>query len=263
MAEQRKPYIIWDVFDLQYSNVKATIEDQNIDEWMLNGSSFLDLWEESTTPSKFLRAVADARRTNELENHLLQVFVDDPDMLTWAWTDMLSNLDDLMKELNPDEKDWYIGASGLGWQRRSGEKFVSGRDSAKDFLHGVLPKTDNTFKIYKDGEGKKPYGFTIVNSHHDAMGEVYHVEKATYFEDISKADLKGALEAAKKAVERAGWEDERAGDAFAAYLSPDGKAAGEYHFNSDTFDPRSRLSDDTVELYDYVSGEELGAIRVT
>jgi hypothetical protein len=242
-----KPYITWDEVEILDTLAKDAIKGLNIDDWMLNGSSFESLWEESgADPEKFLKAVRADKKLDDLEKHLFQKFGEGED-LQWVWEGLLEALNELMQEINPDEKTWFVDASGLGWRGQSGHKFVPGYKSAKEFLQSVLPDTDNTFRIYKDGKD----GFTIVNSHHDAMGERYHVGLADDFSVIKKADKQGALEAAAKAYKRR----ERVDDAITAaedYLRGKG-----YNFNSDVIDIRTGQAG---ELYDAISDNAFGRI---
>ena len=86
------------------------------------------------------------------------------------WDYLLTCLTDKMEEVNPGGQ-WRCEGSGLGWQKRSGWMEFSATNG-RDFLQAILPRTECTFKIYLDGEGDDQE-IRMVNSHHDAMGEVY------------------------------------------------------------------------------------------
>jgi hypothetical protein len=91
----------------------------------------------------------------------------DSDHHTFEWEYLTEWLTELMQEINPDEIEWFVTGEGLGWQRRSGHKTVQATTGEK-LLQEILPNTECTFSIYKE-EGQ----LRLVNSHHDAMGEVY------------------------------------------------------------------------------------------
>jgi hypothetical protein len=100
----------------------------------------------------------------------------------WEW--VASELGAWIEELNPNENNWLLQYSGAGWQSRSGNAEVEWRprsarkpktegyykDIGNQFLGAVLPNTECTFTISYDGES-----FTIVFSHHDATGTMYHI----------------------------------------------------------------------------------------
>jgi len=101
------------------------------------------------------------------------------------WEAMAYELGSWVEELNPYEADWLTDFAGAGWQHRSGnatiewntngitevsKSFSYYREVGNKFLRSVLPNTDCTFTITYDGES-----IHIVNSHHDASGEVYHL----------------------------------------------------------------------------------------
>lgn len=109
------------------------------------------------------------------EDEALEQAFRDPGLYECEWDFLLDALTDKMNEINPDGAKWHCEAAGLGWRRLNGYKTFEA-ENGKDLLGAILPETDCTFQIYvkQDGEGKTSY-FYIVNSHHDAMGEVYEV----------------------------------------------------------------------------------------
>lgn len=105
---------------------------------------------------------------------------EDYDLLTHEWDYLTEALTEKLQEINPNGR-WRCDASGLGWQRRSGYKHFEA-DDGQAFLRAILPDTECTFQIYLEGEGDEQT-IRIVNSHHDAMGEVYEIRKDTEDED--------------------------------------------------------------------------------
>jgi hypothetical protein len=99
----------------------------------------------------------------------------DSDVFQMAWDDMVSYLTDLIKEKNPNGY-WSASVVDFGWRNSSGHAFFKAVDGAS-FLRSVLPKTDNTFFIYKYGKN----GFAINNFHHDSPTgrEWYYIRPST------------------------------------------------------------------------------------
>lgn len=89
----------------------------------------------------------------------------DDDDNFFAWEDMLDIFDEELSDFSTGY--WKAVGENMGWRHRSGYKYFEAQ-SAKEILRQVLPDTDCSFKIYKEDDCIK-----IVNSHHDAMGEVY------------------------------------------------------------------------------------------
>lgn len=96
------------------------------------------------------------------------------------WIELMQDLTELMSYHNTSESRWYWKVIGknLGWRKASGIKVVEA-ESGEGLLRQILPHTDNTFAIswwtQDDDWNKHPY-FKIVNSHHDAMNEIYYIE---------------------------------------------------------------------------------------
>lgn len=95
----------------------------------------------------------------------------DEDHYRETWEFLCSDLTEKMNEINPGGR-WYCEAEGLGWRRLSGSK-VFDADEGEALLHAVLPRTECAFQIFAEDESLR-----IVNSHHDAMGEVYRLRAA-------------------------------------------------------------------------------------
>jgi len=96
-----------------------------------------------------------------------------------AWEEKMVALTAYMDSINPSGK-WFVRGSKLGWRKKSGSKDVDATTAAS-LLDQILPKTDNTFKVYKANPGLR-----ILNSNHDAMGEIYDVKPRT---DAEQVDL--------------------------------------------------------------------------
>jgi hypothetical protein len=78
--------------------------------------------------------------------------------------------------MNPDYRGWCVHGQHMGWQNREGYMVLNygHGETGEKMLGQVLPETDNTFKIFFDGEI-----ITIHNAHHDApLGEIYEITLA-------------------------------------------------------------------------------------
>lgn len=96
----------------------------------------------------------------------------------FAWDDLVEELSEILKEKNPSAR-WLVRVEGFGWRKLNGEKVVE-TNNGRVFLSEILPKTDVSFTIYDDGEGK----LSINNFHHDSpTGEWYYAEPAPFEED--------------------------------------------------------------------------------
>lgn len=97
------------------------------------------------------------------------------DDLTFEW----ESLTDYLTELLDGKEFWKIKGEKMGWRNLSGEKYLQA-STGIELLRGILPNTDCTFYIHKNGKG-----FTIRNYHHDApTGEIYDivpVATSTYY----------------------------------------------------------------------------------
>lgn len=104
-----------------------------------------------------------------------------------VWTDsgndeyfhgMVESLTELMKEVNPT-KEWYVSVTNLGWRKRNGVTTITA-DDGETLLREVLPKTECSFKIYREADT-----LIIRNSHHDSPcgGETYRITKLSEDDD--------------------------------------------------------------------------------
>ena len=85
----------------------------------------------------------------------------EPEDVEFEFEYFLEELDELIKEINP-EGYCYCKVSNFGWRNLSGYSYLE-FDTAREMLSKVLPNTDCSFNIYKDGNVLK-----IQNYHHDS-----------------------------------------------------------------------------------------------
>ncbi|MGW8178174.1 MAG: hypothetical protein ACWGQW_05310 [bacterium] len=97
---------------------------------------------------------------------------ENPDEEMWAYEDLTSELTLFMKDINPDGQ-WRALVENFGWMNQNGHASITAHNGV-DLLQGVLPRTQCTFKVWMDKEGKK---ITIDNAHHDKPtgGEMYYI----------------------------------------------------------------------------------------
>lgn len=93
-----------------------------------------------------------------------------------CWEDMTGWLTEVAEEwaeLNPSPVNLFlIDGSGMGWRSRSGYKVV-GEDDLDDLARAIGPDTE---WLQRWSAEIRPGGeFKAVQSHHDAMGELYVV----------------------------------------------------------------------------------------
>jgi hypothetical protein len=125
-----------------------------------------DIWE---TQVQFLMESQNMSREEAEENAST-----DDELNAYEWNDLTAELTSMMNELcgrwdKPNCTTWHAEGFGIGWQKRTGYLDFEASNGA-EFLHRLLPDTDNTFTITQ-----KEDRLTIINSHHDAMGERYEV----------------------------------------------------------------------------------------
>ena len=115
------------------------------------------------------------------EDQAFQNASEDYDIFTWAWDELIDDLDQKMAEYNPDGKRWDVRVENFGWRNLSGRK-VFDCDNAKQFLREVLPDTDNTFNIFMFDDEKR---MEIQNFHHDSpTGEWYYISLYDESDDV-------------------------------------------------------------------------------
>jgi hypothetical protein len=79
------------------------------------------------------------------------------------WDNFCEMLTEYMEERSPDG-EWHCEVTGFGWQKLRGWVDFTAY-TGKDLLREILPRADNSFKIYDHENGK---GFRINNFHHDS-----------------------------------------------------------------------------------------------
>lgn len=143
--------VSWDTYEIAKDNVEYVIQQSQED---------------------FEAGEIDAVLT---EDEALSQAYNDPVIYEMQWEWIQEQLNDWMKEYNPDFLNWCITGENMGWRRVSGAKEIPYREAetAEDLIRKILPDTECSYTIYYSGES-----LWIVNSHHDASGEVYRIELA-------------------------------------------------------------------------------------
>lgn len=100
------------------------------------------------------------------------------DLYTGEWEYLCEALTELMKKLsyrNYYDNYWYVEVNNFGWRSQSGDKYFKA-ETGEELLRQILPKTDCTFRIYRESNR-----LSIQNFHHDSpVGkEWYHVRAMT------------------------------------------------------------------------------------
>jgi len=100
----------------------------------------------------------------------------DHDWAETAWEFLLEDIQSLLDAVNPKRREWAARVENFGWRKLNGTKRFYAND-AQDFLNEVLPKTDNTFKIWVLTYPEKGYVIKIQNWHHDSPtgDEFYYI----------------------------------------------------------------------------------------
>jgi hypothetical protein len=85
-----------------------------------------------------------------------------------AWSSLTECLTETMKEVNKSRFPgasmyWTATVKNFGWRGQSGYKEPFIADTGEQLLQEILPKTDCTFKIFREGNELK-----IQNYHHDS-----------------------------------------------------------------------------------------------
>lgn len=79
------------------------------------------------------------------------------------WEYLTDYLTELMGERNTGDR-WYAEVTDFGWRAQRGYRVFRAEDG-QELLDGILPKTDNSFRIYDHLDGK---ALRINNAHHDS-----------------------------------------------------------------------------------------------
>lgn len=85
----------------------------------------------------------------------------EPDDVEIQWDFVLEDLTELVKEINPDGY-WYCKVENFGWRKQSGFAYLE-FDDGMSLVSKVLPKTECSFKVFKQDKTLK-----IQNFHHDS-----------------------------------------------------------------------------------------------
>lgn len=102
----------------------------------------------------------------------------DADDVEMSWIYVMDDLGRFLMKWNHNG-EFFATGTGLGWMKRSGTKSFQidmdgeAEDIGEEFIRQLLPKTECTWNM-KVVDNK----LVIINSHHDAMNEVYEVELA-------------------------------------------------------------------------------------
>ena len=138
-------------------------------------------WDESEIleeQARFLQEVAREEGDRITLSVARDLALRDQDHFLEEWESLCENLTKWMEEINPNSDEWNISGENLGWRRAKGSKQLQAK-TGKELLQGILPKTDCTFTIYRWPNERK---LKIVNSHHDAIGEIYWIKPAKFEE---------------------------------------------------------------------------------
>ena len=84
----------------------------------------------------------------------------DPDLFTYEWDALCEELTRVMGERGTTH--WRVEMRNFGWRRLSGVQELEAT-TGQELLRKILPKTDNTFKVYSVGKE-----IHINNAHHDS-----------------------------------------------------------------------------------------------
>lgn len=97
------------------------------------------------------------------------------DEMDEEFEEMTAAITAFMQKVN-ESGHWHVEARNFGWQHKDGSMDFVALDG-RQFLRGVLPNTDCTYKIWLNEAEKK---ITIDNAHHDAPtgGEMYYATPA-------------------------------------------------------------------------------------
>lgn len=140
--------------------------------WMLEGTAFAESYAASPDPDEWFKNIEMQGHMGKLDEALREKAYNDQDGYDWAWESMTEDLSNLMETVNPGKpKLWRVNMRGFGWMKEDADGTVQA-DTGVELLRKILPNTDCSFRIYKEGRGIK-----INNAHHDAPmgGEMYYI----------------------------------------------------------------------------------------
>lgn len=148
--DRKKAFLIWDTSEIIENEVKYRLEEDNPDK---------------------------------LDEDTIREQVYSGDILFIMQEDLTYELTVAMKKINPSGY-WKAKVENFGWRGISGKK-VFKAFNGNELLSEILPKTENTFFVWKTRTG-----FVINNFHHDSRfagtsGEWYYIDRMTQ-KDIEK-----------------------------------------------------------------------------
>lgn len=113
------------------------------------------------------------------DDEIREMVYSDFDLIQINWDSMTDHLTEIMESLNRNNhyKDkWIAEVNGFGWRNSVGFANITACNGT-ELLRGVLPDTECSFNIFKDGRNR----IKIQNYHHDSPtgNEWYYIRPAT------------------------------------------------------------------------------------
>ncbi len=136
--------------------------------WMLEGTEFAESYRASPDPMEWFKNIEAQGLTDKLEEALREKAYADSDGSQSEWDYMVEDLTNLMESVSPGNTVWRVNMRGFGWMKEDADGTITAK-TGEELLRAVLPNTDCSFKIYRQGKG-----IEIANSHHDGS-ETYYI----------------------------------------------------------------------------------------
>lgn len=158
--------------DLVAGYIDQLKEGDEKQPWQLEGTEFAESYASSPETLEWFKNLEMQGLMPELEEALREKAYLDYDGANWVYESFLEDFDNLINTVNPGSpKVWRVNMRNFGWMHEDGGGTITA-DNAKSLLQAILPNTDCSFKVYKEGRGIK-----INNAHHDAPtgGEMYYI----------------------------------------------------------------------------------------
>lgn len=132
---------------------------------------------------------AQQEQESELNNDDQEIIrkevLEDSDVFERAYEDLTEYLTEVMQDMtkrNYYKDRWKATVNNFGWLKQNGFKTFKA-ENGKELLEAILPETDCTFKIFKDGRN----GIKIQNYHHDSpMGNEWYYIKPMTTKEVEK-----------------------------------------------------------------------------
>lgn len=105
--------------------------------------------------------MADTKKEQKPILKWFQDEIEDADIIELIWEDLICDLTELIKEINPDGY-WYCEVENFGWRKSDGHAFLE-FDNGRSLISKVLPKTDCSFNVFQEDNIIR-----IQNFHHDS-----------------------------------------------------------------------------------------------